>query len=370
MRPRRWGNLGEVAYAPVRQLIYVCGMPRPRLNWLTRYNQAGFGSASSPVRSPMDKVLDMSCWQGRIDPEPDGLRWHQCVAPLSNNTTPGTVLLGFACDAGVARNKGRPGARKGPPAIRRALANLAWHDSGDQFVYDAGDVVCGDDSAGQAMEVAQSRLGERAAELLNAGHRLICLGGGHEIAFASWQGIATHLAETETTPRIGIINLDAHFDLRDPDDVRSSGTPFSQIAGDCTVRGWDFSYACLGISRSSNTAALYRRARELNVLVQEDRDIERDSDAVAESLREFIANCDHLYLTIDLDGLPSAEAPGVSAPAARGVPLARFEPLIDLVRDSGKLRLADIAELNPGHDIDNRTARVAARLVHQLARHA
>src|SRR5699024_8594051 len=136
------------------------------------------------------------------------------------------------------------------------------------------------------------------------------------------------------------------------------------------ARDWPFRYACLGVSRASNTAALFRRARELNVLVHEDRDFERAPDMVFDNLRAFIDGCDHLYLTIDLDGLPAAEAPGVSAPAARGVPLARFEPLIDLVRDSGKLRLADIAELNPDYDIDNRTARVAARLVHQIARHA
>jgi formiminoglutamase len=56
-------------------------------------------------------------------------------------------------------------------------------------------------------------------------------------------------------------------------------------------------------------------------------------------------------------------APGVSAPAARGVALDVIEPIIDAVAGSGKLRLADIAELNPALDIDQRTARVAARLV-------
>jgi len=83
-------------------------------------------------------------------------------------------------------------------------------------------------------------------------------------------------------------------------------------------------------------------------------------------LQAFMAACDHLYLTIDLDVLPAFEAPGVSAPAARGVPLGLIEPLIETVRDSGKLRLADIAELNPDYDIDHRTARAAARLVWTL----
>jgi formiminoglutamase len=64
--------------------------------------------------------------------------------------------------------------------------------------------------------------------------------------------------------------------------------------------------------------------------------------------------------------LPACEAPGVSAPAARGVPLALLEPLLETVRDSGKLRLMDLAELNPEQDIDSRTAKVAARLIHLL----
>lgn len=317
----------------------------------------------------MAEAIDMTSWQGRVDPETDGIRWHQRVRPWQASAPTGMALLGFASDAGVVRNKGRAGARNGPQAIRRMLANLAWHEHGEQNIYDAGDVACGDDSNGQALEQAQFELAEQAAELLNAGHRPMLLGGGHAIAYASWQALAAHLEQRAKRPRIGIINLDAHFDLRDPSHVHSSGTPFAQIADDCQARDWPFHYACLGVSRASNTAALFRRARELGVLVHEDRAFEREPQRIATDLQAFIEQCDHLYLTIDLDGLPAAQAPGVSAPAARGVALARLEPLVDQVRDSGKLRLADIAELNPAHDADNRTARLAARLVHQLAHH-
>ena len=70
---------------------------------------------------------------------------------------------------------------------------------------------------------------------------------------------------------------------------------------------------------------------------------------------------------VDIDVLPACEAPGVSAPAARGVPLALLEPLLEGLKRSGKLRLVDFAELNPNHDIDNRTAKAAARLIHLLS---
>lgn len=314
----------------------------------------------------MNESHEQFTWQGRVDPETGSDRWHQRIQPISEATTPGFALLGMASDAGVARNKGRPGAADGPDAIRRALANLAWHRRGP--AYDAGNVVCGDDSAGGAMERAQATLAERAALLLDAGHQPMILGGGHDMAFASWQAIARHLDTSSESPRIGIINLDAHFDLRDPQHGHSSGTPFAQIADDCAQRGWPFRYACFGISRASNTAALYQRAQQLGVSVHEDRDFQLDTiAAIVADLQHFIADCDHLYLSLDLDVLPAAEGPGVSAPAARGVPFAQLEPLIDVIRDSAKLRLADVAELNPHHDIDQRTARIAARFVHQLS---
>ena len=308
-----------------------------------------------------DTSIDMSLWQGRTDPEPDSDRWHQRIEPLANNAVPGCALLGFESDAGVARNQGRTGAAEGPSAIRRALAPLAWHRTAP--AYDAGNVRCVDDG----LEAAQQTLADRLTSLLTAGHLPIVLGGGHEVAYASWLGLAQFFMPKTTPPRIGIINLDAHFDLRDPAHIRSSGTPFAQIADKCQEWDWSFRYACLGVSRAANTRALFTRANTLGTLIREDREIDAlRLDSIVRDMQRFIAKCDHLYLTIDLDVLPAAEAPGVSAPAARGVSLALIEPLIEAVRDSGKLRLADLAELNPSLDIDSRTARAAARLVHLL----
>jgi formiminoglutamase len=311
-------------------------------------------------------IIDMSPWAGREDLEPNSLRWHQVIQPLAAGSPPGLALLGFASDAGVARNQGRIGAAGGPRAIRKALANLAWHRQ--SCVFDAGDVTCHGQGTDDGMEAAQTRLAERVTALLDAGHLPLVLGGGHEVAYGSWSGLARHIdAQGGKVPTIGIINVDAHFDLRDPTHVRSSGTPFAQIATECERRGWPFRYACLGVSRAANTRALFERAQALDVLVREDHEITATSlDAIVLDLERFMVHCDRLYLSIDLDVLPAAEAPGVSAPAAHGVPLAVIEPLLARVRESGKLALADLAELNPTFDIDGRTARAAARLAHHL----
>lgn len=303
----------------------------------------------------------MEAWRGRVDPEADSTRWHQRIQTLVEGSEPGLVLLGFACDEGVRRNHGRVGAAGGSLALRKALANLAWHRLAP--AYDAGDVCCEDGD----LEAAQARLGRKVCALLDAGHLPLVLGGGHEVAFGSWSGLAEHLSR-KAVPRIGIVNFDAHFDLRDPAHVHSSGTPFAQIAEQSAARGWPFRYACLGVSRASNTRALFARAAELNVLVREDHEIRESTlDAIGAELDAFAADCDALYLTIDIDVLPACEAPGVSAPAARGVRLELLEPLLERLNASGKLRLIDFAELNPEYDIDNRTAKAAARLIHLLS---
>lgn len=313
----------------------------------------------------MHYPADMSNWTGRVDAEegPLARRWHERVLPWRGDAVPlGTALLGFACDAGVQRNQGRPGAKGGPSALRRALANLAWHQK--RPVYDAGDVVC----EGDALEAAQAELGRQVSGLLNAGHLPLVMGGGHEIAYGSFLGLARHAELQPKLPKIGVINLDAHFDLRGS-ILPSSGTPFRQIADACREADWPFRYCVLGISEPANTEALFHRARELGVLWRLDDECGLDRlDELRDTLTLFADEVDWLYLTVCLDVLPGAVAPGVSAPAPRGIDLAVVEAVVDAVRASGKLKLADIAELNPAFDQDQRTAKVAARLLWRLAR--
>jgi formiminoglutamase len=298
-------------------------------------------------------------WQGRIDSEESGFaqRWHQAIQ--SGKGKPNDiVLLGFASDAGVARNRGRVGAAQGPEATRRMLANIPL--GRPLGLADAGDIHCLDDQ----LEAAQQQYAQTLADLLLSGRRVIGLGGGHEIAFGGFCGL---LKSRKAPTRIGIINFDAHFDLR-ADAKASSGTPFRQIAQLCTESNMDFHYLVLGISRFANTQALFERARHLGAHWRTDEMMNHaDLPAAQADVAAFIDQVDAIYMTVCLDVLPAEQAPGVSAPASRGVELAVIEPLVDRIAASGKLAYADIAELNPSFDIDHRTARIAARLVARIA---
>ena len=312
----------------------------------------------------MNRELDRSVWQGRVDvlEGESGARWHQRIARADEHSRGGVALLGFACDAGVQRNHGRIGARAAPTQIRRFLANIpAPNHAG--ALWDAGDVRCVDDE----LEAAQAAFSARMAALLAQGVFPIGLGGGHEIAYASFGGLAEYLSRnTACAPNIGIINLDAHFDLR-LDERASSGTPFLQIANECAQRDWPFHYLCLGVSEFANTAALFERARALGANWRLDEQMqERHLSEILAQLEAFIAPLEAIYLTIDLDVLPASVAPGVSAPSALGVPLSVVEAVVDRVCASGKLRVADLAEFNPEFDVDGHTARTAARLVARM----
>lgn len=218
---------------------------------------------------------------------------------------PGIVLVGFACDEGVRRNGGRVGAKDGPQAIRKALANLAWHQ--DKPVYDAGDIRCDDAD----MEGTQSRLAEVVASAIRAGHRPLVLGGGHETAWGTFQGIVA----AKPDANLGVINIDAHLDLR-ADEPANSGTPFNQMAKWCEGNSRRFQYLCLGVAEPSNTPALYERLGELDAEYVPDVDFlpwgrEENRNYIA----HFLRRVEHIHLSVDLDVLPAATMPAVSAPA-------------------------------------------------------
>jgi formiminoglutamase len=299
-------------------------------------------------------------WQGREDTEEahNGQRWHQVVNKQKHTNS--FSLLGFECDLGVAANKGRGGAVKGPNVIRNALANLAWHADCDLF--DAGNIV-----AKESMADAQNQYAQQITKSLNENSFVVGLGGGHEIAWGSYQGLAEHLA-AGSNKKIGIINFDAHFDLRNPTQEASSGTPFRQISEYCQSHNQPFHYACLGVAESSNTSALFTYAKQAQTRYL--LDIDCNLAAAKQLLKPMLTAVDELYVTVCLDAFPAHIAPGVSAPSALGISVEFVTYMLRWIAGSESdfhynWRLTDIAEMNPNYDIDNRTAKLAARLVYE-----
>ncbi|MEY9874878.1 formiminoglutamase [Streptacidiphilus sp. MAP12-33] len=302
-----------------------------------------------------------TAWSGRDDGSgAEHLRWHHVVSTDPAAVTAGDVaFVGFRSDEGVRRNKGRTGAADGPRALRAALASMALPSR--QRALDAGDIEVADGD----LEGGHARLGRAVADLLDDGLRVVVLGGGHEVAYGSYLGL-TGSGLLRDDDRLGVLNLDAHFDLRD-EPVPSSGTPFLQMARDEQAAGRRLNYWVLGVSQPSNTTTLFRTADRLGVRYLTDTECGAlDREQVDAFVEEFLASCDVVHLTIDLDVLPAASAPGVSAPAAYGVPIGTVERVCAAVAASGKPLLVDVAELNPSLDTDQRTARAAARLVHRL----
>lgn len=322
---------------------------------------------------------DMTQWTGRAEPfeTARACYWYQLAQPYKDQNI---GLIGFACDQGVRRNQGRVGARAAPPLIRRAFATLPVIAELQQrfdgqllsLLGDAGDIHCHDnnDFSEHALEQAQIKYADAVSTIIKQGGLPIGLGGGHAIAYGSflglWQAlenISDKTISTHTTHTIGIINFDAHLDIRQS-DVATSGTPFRQIAEHLDAHNQPFHYCCIGISRFSNTAALFDRAEQLDVKIISDEDCHYQPwDTIAEQVKSFVDQVDIVYLTIDMDCLPSSVVPGVSAPAAFGIELGFVERMVKTIMASGKVKMADIAEINPTFDVDSRSCKVAARLL-------
>ena len=292
---------------------------------------------------------------GRIDGNsPADLRWHQII---NKTPAPGYTILGFCSDEGVRRNHGRTGAYGGPDAIRTQLRNLPVH--GILSLGDAGNILC----SGTDLEGAQEELAGNIFTLLKSGTLPVVLGGGHEVAWGHYQGIRRYLAPGT---RMGILNIDAHFDLRIPSDgAPTSGTSFWHMYQDCTSRGELFNYFVLGIQESANTPRLFETARKTGTawITAEDMTMPGSMNV----LFDWIRAMDQVYLTVCLDAFSMSVAPGVSAPSPGGILPGRWlKELFAMLRQDDKLLSADIAELNPSVDIDNHTARLAAYLIYQL----
>jgi len=298
-------------------------------------------------------------WQGRLDgKEPLHHRVFQRVQEVNNYDLVSSndfVLHGFSVDEGVRRNKGRTGAKNAPDVIRKNMVNFPVIFP-DFSMLDFGNVTCHDED----LENAQYELAEKVSQVLEKGGRSLVLGGGHEVTYAHYSGIRSAFPDK----KIGIINIDAHFDNRKPEDGigASSGTGFWQIVQD------ENNYTLhIGIQRNSNTLKLFDTAHHLGMkYILADELFFENLPSVYERITELVESVDVLYLTICMDVFNASIAPGVSAAAYNGIFAdAAFMHFYKHILKSDKLVALDVAEVNPEFDIQDRTAKLAASLVNE-----
>ncbi|WP_212391462.1 formimidoylglutamase [Sporosarcina beigongshangi] len=307
------------------------------------------------------KKINSAVWVGRTDHLENraSFRYHQVVklaeiheAPISPNTC---AIVGFECEEGVRRNNGRLGAAQAPDALRSELAKLPWKMTAGQKIIDIGNVECQSDE----LENAQQQLGDTVANILHNKMTPIILGGGHETAFGHYLGVRKHIGKAAS---LGIINIDAHFDLRPYDEQPSSGTMFKQILEQDT----NCSYFVAGIQRYGNTQELFDRADVLGVTYEYEENMSiGNMDKLTIALEKFIGQHDVIFLTLCTDVLNAAFAPGVSAPSPFGLDPSVVRSIIRTVTSHEKTLSFDISEVNPVLDENNRTVKLGAYLVNE-----
>lgn len=298
-------------------------------------------------------------WTGRVDTNTtvDNVRYHQIIEhqaldAITRQSVPTVGILGFECDEGVRRNGGQIGSAKAPNAIRHALANIPWRAQSASKVIDFGNIACSDDN----LEQAQQQLGEAVHALIKEKNRVVVLGGGHETLYGHYLGIRKAYGENK---RIGLLNVDAHFDLRNYSEQTSSGTMFKQILDEDN----NAQYMVCGIGRYSNTTELFKRAEEYNVQFFYEDELSRAELQLA--IDEFAQKCDIILLTICMDVIDVAHAPGVSATSSFGLLPKEVREIIQIVMQHPTATTFNICEVNPELDHDHRTEKLAAQLTNE-----
>lgn len=302
------------------------------------------------------------------------------IEPYAEQRKVGAVILGLASDLSLSDYDIYTGAKEGPDSIRQMLLKIPY--SGALPIYDAGVIEAQSYFGIKEDEFDTMRAAQYAklCAMLKLGHLPVMLGGGHEVAIGSYQALSDTVNQTgndssgEESPilpflkgnRIGIINFDANFQLRRSLAVKA-GSAFHSVAAFCHTHNRAFHYLGLGMCDHINTKATMAYANELGALWLLDSEMKlKNRKRIQSVVAKYLDQVDHIHLSIDLSVFSSAIAGGVSLSRVFGVNLAVVEMVLSQAMASNKVRVVDIAGLNPEYDYQSQTARLAVSLLHHL----
>ncbi len=270
------------------------------------------------------------------------------------------AILGVPFDAGTSY---RPGARFGPQAIRQASRHLRtnFHPAYDTEpfrtlqVADAGDVACNPYNIAEAI----GQIEAAAAEVFEQAPVLVSLGGDHTIAVPLLRAV------NKVAGRVALVHFDAHLDTWDTyfGAPYTHGTPFRRAAEENLFD--DAASMHVGIRGPLYSRDDLERDAELGFKVVHCDELQSHGVAhVVGRIRERVGE-QPLYLSIDIDVLDPAHAPGTGTPEIAGL---TSRELVNIIRGLQGLNLvgADIVEVAPAYDHAEITSLAAATIAFEM----
>ncbi|MGA7362861.1 MAG: agmatinase [Candidatus Dormiibacterota bacterium] len=269
------------------------------------------------------------------------------------------AVVGIPFDAGTTY---RPGARFGPAHIREASRLLKpYHPELDsapfatQQVVDAGDIACNPFDIGAA--IGQIQAG--GTSVLGDGRRFVALGGDHTVALPLLRAVASKVGP------VALVHFDAHLDTWNTyfGAPYTHGTPFRRAAEEGLFANERSIH--IGIRGSLYAATDLSDDEGLGFQVIPASDFDTfGTPAVVARIRERVGDSP-VYISIDIDVLDPAHAPGTGTPSVGG--LSSRELLATLRGLRGlPLASADVVEVSPAYDHAQLTGVAAAEVVYEL----
>jgi len=294
---------------------------------------------------------------------PDDIRLKHIIARADGNHGLDVGIVGVPFDFGVKLSGGRTGARDAPDAIRLQLKKYGTvyniergTDISRLSIADFGNVrVRRNETRG-----THDRITAAVCTALVSTRAVIVLGGGNDITYASVKALS------KTFGLISGMNVDAHLDVRPVvNNKRSSGTPYRCLIDEGHLRADNFWEVAIQGHINSYHHVRWLRAKGGHIVYLSDIR-KKGTASVAKKILSNISRSRTTFVSVDIDSVAQAFAPGSSAPSPDGLFPEDILTLSFLAGKNPNVKLFEIMEVNPAYDIDARTCRLAANMIHEF----
>ena len=269
------------------------------------------------------------------------------------------AVLGLPFDSGTSF---RPGARFGPEAVRAGSKLLRPYHLGLEVepwttlqLADAGDVAINPFGIVEAV----GQIEAAANALYGKAHRIVSIGGDHTVALPLLRA-----AHARHGP-VAVVHFDAHLDTWDTyfGARYTHGTPFRR-ASDEGLLALDHC-AHVGIRNSVYALADFDDDRRLGFATVSTLDVARRGvDEAIDRVRDRVSDVP-VYISIDIDVLDPAHAPGTGTPEPGGLTTRELQMILHGLADLDLIG-ADVVEVSPAYDHAQLTALAAANVIYEL----